>query len=383
MKIETKAIHAGNIPEQTRDVTSAIHMSTTFHKAEDGSLPGGHLYSRVSNPNREALQRAIAALEQGSQTETSAALVFSSGSAATMTVLQLLAPGDHVICPEDAYFGTPVLLKTVMARWGLKYTLVNMQDLSAVERAVTPATRLVWAETPSNPLLNMTDLRAMAAIARKANALLAVDNTWATPLLTRPLEFGADIVMHSVTKYLSGHSDVLGGALVFKSAGQPGDGGLYDRAHHLQQECGAVPSPFECWLTARGLQTFPYRVRAQSESAQKIAEFLTRQPRLVAVHYPGLPSHPGHQIAAQQMAAFGGMMSIQVKGGRAEAFKLAASLKLFSHATSLGGTHSLVEHRASAEGQYTRSPENLLRLSIGLEHPDDLMEDLEQALRKV
>ncbi|MFI5103925.1 MAG: trans-sulfuration enzyme family protein, partial [Terriglobales bacterium] len=276
----------------------------------------------------------------------------------------------------------------VMAPWGLKFSLVNMQDLNAVERAVTPATKLIWAETPSNPLLNVTDLRAVAAIAKKANALFAVDNTWATPLLTRPLELGADVVMHSVTKYLSGHSDVLSGALVFKTndgktAGAPGTDAPYQRAHHLQQEAGAVPSPFECWLTLRGLQTFPYRVRAQSESAQRIAEFLEKQPKIEAVHYPGLPSHAGHKIAARQMSAFGGMMSIQVKGGQTEAFKLAAGLKLFSHATSLGGTHSLVEHRASAEGEYTRSPENLLRLSIGLEHPDDLMEDLEQGLKKL
>lgn len=390
MKIETKAIHAGAIAEQTRDVTPAIHLSTTFHKADDGSLPGGHLYSRVSNPNREALERALAALEQGSLKESPAALVFSSGSAATMTVLQSLAPGDHVIAPEDAYFGTPILLKTVMAQWGLKFTLVNMQDLGAVQRALTPATKLIWAETPSNPLLNVTDLRAVADIAHRAGARLACDNTWATPLLTRPLELGADVVMHSVTKYLSGHSDVLCGALIFKTndgktAGAPGADAPYQRAHHIQEEAGAVPSPFECWLALRGLQTFPYRVRAQSESAQKIAEFLAQQPKskIEAVHYPGLPSHPGHKVAGQQMSAFGGMMSIQVNGGRAEAFRFAASLKLFSHATSLGGTHSLIEHRASAEGPHTRSPENLLRLSIGLEHPDDLMEDLEQALKKL
>jgi cystathionine gamma-synthase len=370
MKIETLAIHAGNIDETSRDVTSAIHLSTTFHKAGDGSLPGGHLYARVSNPNRDALERALTLLEGGA-----AALAFSSGSAATTAVLQSLKPGDHVIAPEDAYFGTPTLLKTVMHRWGLKYSLVNMQDLSAVERAVTPATRLIWAETPSNPLLNVTDLRAVIAIAKKAGAMVACDNTWATPLLSRPLELGADVVMHSVTKYLSGHSDVLGGALVFREKGP-----LYDNAMHIQREAGAVPSPFECWLTVRGLQTFPYRVRAQSASAQRIAEFLAQQSRLESVHYPGLPAHSGHKVARQQMSGFGGMMSIQVKGGRAEAFKFVASLKLFSHATSLGGTHSLIEHRASAEGPDTRSPENLLRLSIGLEHPDDLVEDLERAL---
>ena len=380
MKIETNAIHAANIAESSRDVASAIHMSTTFHKADDGSVPGGHLYTRESNPNRVALERALASLEQGALKESPAALTFASGSAATMTVLQTLSAGDHVIAAEDSYYGTPALLKTVMDRWGLKYSLVNMQDLNAVERAVTPATKLIWAETPSNPLLNITDLRAMIAIAKKAGALVACDNTWATPLLQRPLELGADVVMHSVTKYLSGHSDVLGGALVFRDRED-----FYQRALQIQHAGGAVPSPFECWLTVRGLQTFPYRVRAQSESAQRIAEFLSKQPKskIDTVHYPGLPSHPGHKIAAVQMSGFGGMMSIQVKGGQAEAFKLVAGLKLFSHATSLGGTHSLIEHRASAEGPTTRSPANLLRLSIGLEHPDDLIEDLEQALKKL
>jgi cystathionine gamma-synthase len=378
MKIETNAIHAANISESSRDVASAIHMSTTFHKAEDGSVPGGHLYTRESNPNRAALERALASLEQGALEESPAALTFASGSAATMTVLQTLSAGDHVIAAEDSYYGTPALLKTVMDRWGLKYSLVNMQDLNAVERAVTPATKLFWAETPSNPLLNITDLRAVIAIAKKAGALVACDNTWATPLLQRPLELGADVVMHSVTKYLSGHSDVLGGALIFRDRGD-----FYQRALQIQHAGGAVPSPFECWLTVRGLQTFPYRVRAQSESAQRIAEFLSKQPKskIEIVHYPGLASHPGHKIAVQQMSAFGAMMSIQVKGGQAEAFKLVAGLKLFSHATSLGGTHSLIEHRASAEGPNTRSPANLLRLSIGLEHPDDLIEDLDQALK--
>lgn len=380
MKIETNAIHAANIAESSRDVASAIHMSTTFHKADDGSVPGGHLYTRESNPNRAALERALASLEQGALKESPAALTFASGSAATMTVLQTLSAGDHVIAAEDSYYGTPALLKTVMDRWGLKYSLVNMQDLNAVERAVTPATRLIWAETPSNPLLNITDLRAVIAIAKKAGALVACDNTWATPLLQRPLELGADVVMHSVTKYLSGHSDVLGGALVFRDRED-----FYQRALQIQHAGGAVPSPFECWLTVRGLQTFPYRVRAQSESAQRIAEFLSRQPKskLETVHYPGLPSHAGHKIAAVQMAGFGAMMSIQVKGGQAKAFKLVAGLKLFSHATSLGGTHSLIEHRASAEGPNTRSPANLLRLSIGLEHPDDLIEDLDEALKKL
>jgi cystathionine gamma-synthase len=376
MKIETRAIHAGRKPESgARDVTPAIHLSTTFHKAEDGSLPGGFLYSRTDNPNRAALEEALASLEEGE-----AALAFSSGNAATLALLHALAPGDHIIAGEDVFYGTAILIHT-LASWGLKHSFVNMQDLSAVERAVTPATRLIWVETPSNPLLHVTDIAAIAAIAQKANALLACDNTWATPLLQRPLQgLGADVVMHSVTKYLSGHSDVLSGALVFKYTGT-----LFEKVRSIQRDGGAVPSPFECWLSLRGLQTFPYRVRAQSQSAQQIAEFLDQQPKskIEGVHYPGLPSHPSHKIAAAQMSGFGGMMSIQVNGGQAEAFKLVSGLKLFSHATSLGSTHSLIEHRASVEGANTRSPANLLRLSIGLEHPDDLIEDLEQALKKL
>jgi len=399
MKIETRAVHAGRKPEGgSRDVVPAIHLSTTFHKAEDGSLPGGYLYGRPNNPNREALERALASLEEGA-----AALAFSSGSAATLAVFQALAPGDHVIAAEDAYYGTPILLRTVMANWGLKHTLVNMQDLAAVERAITPATRLIWTETPSNPLLNVTDLRAIVALAKKCGALVACDNTWATPLFQLPLNLGVDIVMHSVTKYLSGHSDVTMGALIFRETGGQENGGrekgreergekqaagrekdsLFEKIVSLQHEGGAVPSPFECWLTLRGLQTFPYRVRAHAENAHRVAEFLSTQPKIEAVHYPGLSSHPGHKIAAAQMSGFGGMMSIQVRGGQPEAFKLVAGLKLFSHATSLGSTHSLIEHRASVEGANTRSPVNLLRLSIGLEHPDDLIDDLEQALKKL
>ena len=372
MKIETRAVHAGRKPEGgSRDVVPAIHQSTTFHKAEDGAVPGGYLYSRPNNPNRDSLEHALASLEEGA-----VALAFSSGSAATLAVFQSLAPGDHVIAAEDAYYGTPILLRTVMANWGLKHTLVNMQDLAAVERAITPATRLIWTETPSNPLLNVTDLCAIVALARKSGVMVACDNTWATPLFQQPLQLGVDVVMHSVTKYLSGHSDVMAGALIFRE-----NNAFFEKVHNLQREGGSVPSPFECWLTLRGMQTFPYRVRAHTENAHRVADYLARQPKIEAVHYPGLASHPGHKIAAAQMSGFGGMMSIQVRGGQAEAFKLVSRLKLFSHATSLGSTHSLVEHRASVEGAATRSPANLLRLSIGLEHPDDLIADLEQALK--
>src|SRR5947209_7666104 len=365
MKIETKAVHVGHhIEPGTCDVTPAIHLSTTFEKAADGSLPGGYIYSRANNPNRAALEDALASLEEGA-----AAIAFSSGNAATAAVFQALSPGDHVIAGEDVFYGTAILLNDLLKPWGLRSTLVNMADLKAVERAVTPETKLIWVETPSNPLLNVTGIRAVAAIAREANAMVACDNTWATPLLQLPLQLGADVVMHSVTKYLSGHTDVLSGALIFKEQND-----LYGRIRAIQINAGAVPSPFECWLTLRGLQTFPYRVRAQSQTAHHIAEFLAQQPEIQAVHYPGLPSHPGHQIAASQMSGFGGMLSVQVKGGKPEAMKLAASVKLFTHATSLGGPHSLIEHRASVEGANTRSPAYLLRLSIGPAHLDDLIE---------
>lgn len=375
MKIETLAVHAGRKAEAgARDVTPAIHLSTTFKKAEDGSTPGGYLYGRTNNPNRESLEKALALMEDGG----AVALSFSSGSAATLAVFHSLSPGDHVISPEDAYYGTNVILKNHLASWGLEASFLDMRDLGAIERAVTPRTKVIWTETPSNPLLNITDLRGVAAIAQKAGAILVCDNTWGTPLLQSPLQLGAEIVMHSVTKYLSGHSDVLSGALIFRKADA-----MFEKARNFQHDGGAVPSPFECWLTLRGLQSFPYRVRAHSDNAMRVAQFLDKEPKIEAVHYPGLPSHPGHKIAASQMSAFGGMLSIQVKGGQAEAFRLAGGVRLFTHATSLGGPHSLIEHRASVEGPATKSPPNLLRLSIGLEHPDDLIEDLQQALKKV
>lgn len=372
MKIETLAVHAGLSPDPgTRDVTPAIHLSTNFERAQDGAFPGGHIYSRQSNPNRAMLEEALALLENGA-----GALAFSSGNAASFALFQALAPGDHVIAGEDVFYGTAILLNQTLGPWGIKASYVDMRDPARVQRAITPATKLIWIETPSNPLLNICDIPALVAIAKQAGARVAADNTWATPLLQRPLELGCDIAMHSATKYLSGHGDVLMGALVFRERNE-----FFDKVKAIQHAGGAVPSPFECWLTLRGLQTFPYRVRAQSHGAQRIAEFLSRQPQIEVVHYPGLRSHPGHQTAAAQMSSFGGMLSVQVKGSQAEAFRLVAGLNIFTRATSLGGTHSLIEHRASVEGPTTRSPQNLLRLSIGLEHPDDLIEDLEEALK--
>ena len=372
MRIETIAIHAGHdVDPATAAVTPPIHLSTTFAREADGSYRAGFVYSRYTNPNRSALERCLAALEGGA-----AAAAFSSGSAATMTLLQLLGTGSHVIVPDDAYFGTIKLARDVFGPWGLELSLVDMTDPTALERAIRPNTKLVWVETPSNPLLRITDIAAVAEIAHRADAICAVDNTWGTPVLQRPLELGADVVMHSTTKYLGGHSDVLSGALVVRDRGE-----LFERISAIQASGGAVPSPFECWLVLRGIRTLPVRVRAQTANAAMLAEFLERHPSVEAVHYPGLASHRAHAVAARQMSGFGGMLSVQAGKSRQESLAIAGRLRVFTQATSLGGTESLIEHRASVEGPNTRAPENLLRVSVGLEHIDDLKEDFEQALR--
>jgi len=267
-------------------------------------------------------------------------------------------------------------VREVYEPWGLQASYVDMRDLDAVRSAVRDNTRLIWVETPSNPLLTLTDIAAVVDIAHSAGAQVAVDNTWATPLGQRPLSLGADIVMHATTKYLGGHSDVLGGALVLKRS----DDETYARLRLLQKEGGGIAAPFDAWLVARGIRTLPWRMRAHTANAMAVATFLESHPAVEAVHYPGLASHPQHEIACRQMQLFGGMASVQVVGGRAEAMGVAARTKVFTRATSLGGVESLIEHRASVEGPATRAPENLLRMSIGLEHPDDLIEDLRQAL---
>ncbi|HEX6533686.1 MAG TPA: aminotransferase class V-fold PLP-dependent enzyme [Gemmatimonadaceae bacterium] len=369
--VETLAVHAGNVVDPaTAAVMMPIHLSTTFQRDPTGAVPPRYIYTRENNPNRDALEQCLAALEGGA-----AAVAFASGSAATMSVFQTLRPGDHVIVPNDAYYGTIRILREILGPWGLEHTPVDATDPSAVEAAMRPSTRLVWLETPSNPLVRVTDIARIAAIAHAGGALVACDNTWATPIATRPIELGADIVMHSTTKYLGGHSDVLGGAVIVREPGE-----LLDRLRVVQRAGGAVPSPFECWLTLRGIRTLPWRVRAHSENAMRVAEFLSAHPAVEAVHYPGLPRDPGHAVAARQMSLFGGMASVQVKGGRDEAVGVAGRVTLFTHATSLGGPESLLEHRASVEGPDTRTPQNLLRLSVGLEHPDDLIADLAQAL---
>jgi cystathionine gamma-synthase len=371
MRIETVAVHAGaQVDPATGAVAPAIYPSTTFERDADGSFPHGHIYSRSSAPNRSALETSLTALEGGA-----AAVAFASASAATSAVFQSLAPGDHVVAPTDAYYGTGKLLREVFAGWGLESSFVDMADRGAVEAAVRPTTRLLWAESPSNPLWKVSDLAALGAIARAAGARFVVDNTTATPILQSPFKHGADLIVHATTKYLGGHSDVLGGALVVRERGP-----WLDRLRLLQTAGGAVPSPFDCWLVVRGIRTLPYRVRAQSAHALAVAEFLASHPRVETVHYPGLASHPGHEVARRQMVMFGGMLSLQVRGGTDAAMAVAAKVRLFTRATSFGGTESLLEHRSSIEGPGTTTPPNLLRVSIGLEHPDDLIEDLAQAL---
>jgi len=371
MRIETLAVHAGHrIDTATGAVTPPIYLSTTFERQADGSYPQGYSYIRDNNPNREALEDCLAQLEGGV-----AAAAFASGSAATMSVFQALAPGDHVIAPEDAYSGTSYILREIFLQWGLEVTFVDMTNSTKVSAAIQPNTRLIWIETPSNPMLKITEISKISAIAHQANALCVCDNTWTTPIGQNSFKFGADLVVHSTTKYLGGHSDVLGGVVISKVEDE-----FFRKIQLIQKAGGAVAAPFDCWLVLRGIQTLPLRMRAHTENASKIATFLSEHPQVEAVHYPGLKQHPGHEIAAAQMQLFGGMLSLQVVGGREMAFAVVGKLKIFTRATSLGGVESLIEHRASIEGKDTKTPENLLRMSVGLENVEDLIDDLKQAL---
>ena len=370
MKIETLAVHAGHsVDPATGAVAAPIYLSTTFERDVEGTYSRGFMYTRNDNPNRDALERGISALEGGA-----AAAAFASGTGAAMSIFQALAPGDHVLAHVDAYYGTSRLLREIFLRWGLQADFIDMSDLRAVKRALRPETKLAWMETPSNPLLKIVDLAAVAEIVHDAAVPCVCDNTWA-PVLQRPFDLGADLILHSTTKYFGGHCDVLGGIVVAKD-----DNEFFQRIRTIQYEGGAVPSPFDCWLILRGMRTLPWRMRAHSENAMKVAKFLAQHPKIVRVHYPGLQSHPGHEIAARQMSMFGGMLSFEAKDGRDAAMAVAAKTKIFIRATSLGGVESLIEHRASIEGPATTSPEGLLRVSIGLENADDLIDDLDQAL---
>lgn len=374
MRIETIAAHAAQeVDPGTGAVTPALHLSSTYERDSDGDFSRGFVYSRWGNPTRQTLEECLARLEGGV-----AAAAFSSGMATTTSIFQALSAGDHVIAPNDCYHGTARVLQELFSHWDLEATFVDMTNLEQVKQAIRPNTRLVWAETPSNPLLKITDIGQVAEIAHNAGALCVCDNTWSSPMLQRPLELGADLVVHSTTKYLGGHSDVLSGAAISKE-----DSDFFQRLRFIQQNCGAVPSPFDCWLVLRGIRTLHVRMPVHSQNASRIATFLSDHPRVEAVYYPGLPHHPGHDVAAQQMSDFGGMLSFQVEGGQDDAMQVAARVKVFIRATSLGGTESFIEHRASIEGPGTRTPDNLLRVSVGLENVDDLIEDLAQALESV
>jgi cystathionine gamma-synthase len=372
----TRAIHAGQEPDPaTGAVIVPLHLTTTYKQDGVGGLRGGYEYSRSANPTRTALQEALAALEQGS-----AGMAFASGLAAEDTVLRTVCePGSHVVLGGDAYGGTYRLIARVLARWGVEHTPADLNDPDALRAAIRPTTRIVWCETPTNPLLNIADIALVAGIAHEAGALLVVDNTFASPYLQQPLTLGADVVVHSTTKYLGGHSDVVGGALVVH------DRELGERLAFHQNAMGAVAGPFDSWLVLRGIKTLGVRVDRHQANAARIAEFLLAHPAVGSVLYPGLPDHPGHEIAAKQMSGFGGMLSFRLRAGEEQALAVCERARLFTLAESLGGVESLIEHpgrmtHASAAGSPLEVPADLVRLSVGIEDVEDLLADLDQAL---
>ncbi|MFF5206184.1 cystathionine gamma-synthase [Streptosporangium sp. NPDC000396] len=373
---ETLAIHAGQEPDPvTGAVVPPIHQTSTYKQDGVGKLRGGYEYSRAANPTRTALEECLAAIEAGAH-----ASAFASGLAAEDCVIRAVcAPGDHIVVPDDAYGGTLRLFRKVLARWGLTCTPVPLGDADAVRAAIRPETRLIWCETPTNPMLGITDIAALAGIAHEAGALLAVDNTFASPYLQQPLMLGADIVVHSTTKYIGGHSDVVGGAAIVR------DQELGERIHFHQFAVGAVAGPFDAWLTMRGIKTLGVRMDRHCDNAERIADMLTDHPRVTQVLYPGLPGHPGHEIARKQMRRFGGMISFRVDGGEQAALDVCSRSRLFTLAESLGGVESLIEHparmtHASVKGTPMEVPADLVRISVGIESADDLIADLTQAL---
>lgn len=370
LSIDTLAVHAGGEPDATTGaVTPPIHLATTFQHGPAGERIAGFEYQREGNPTQERLETALAALEGGD-----AALAYASGMAAMSGLLESLPPGSHVLVPTDCYTGLRLLANEFLPDRNIAVDFVDMGDVDAVRASMRAQTKVVWIETPSNPLLRVTDIAALAALAHEHGALLACDNTFATPILQRPLALGADVVMHSTTKYFGGHSDVLGGALVFARRDD-----LHDAVSHRRHITGGVLAPFSAWLTLRGCRSLPARMAWHCRNARAIAAFLAGHPAVERVNYPGLDTHPGHAIATRQMKDFGGMLSVQLRGGREAALRVAGAMRLFVNATSLGGAESLVEHRASVEGANPTSPQNLLRLSVGLEDPADLIADLDQA----
>lgn len=372
MRIETMAVHAGGEPDQTSGALSPpIELSTTFEHPADVSRITGHLYCRYGNPTQDRVERALAALDRAE-----AALLYGSGMAAAFALMHALAgPDSHLILADDTYFTVRNVAQTYAKSWGLAHTIVDASDTAAVERAIEPNTRCIWIETPSNPQLKIADIARLADVARTAGAILVVDSTFAPPVVQRPLSLGAHVVLHSCTKYMGGHGDVQAGSLALAERGE-----LYDRLLEQRTALGPVAAPMSAWLVLRGLRTLPCRMQWHSDNAMRIAEFLDGHARIERVHYPGLASHPHHERARSQMRSFGGMLSFEVRGGAAAAIAVAERLELFRNATSLGSTESLVEHRFSLEGPSSPTPPGLLRLSVGLEHPDDLIEDLDRAL---
>ena len=370
MDFKTLAVHAGSFTDETAGaVVNPIYLSTTYERNHAGEIaPKGYVYSRHANPNRHGLEKLVAVLEGGEES-----FAFSSGMAATMAVFQsVLSPGSHIIVSDDCYHGVTHVLTTQYPRWGVTCSAVDMTDPKNVESAIRKETALILTETPSNPQLKIADLEAIASIGKKHSILTAADNTWATPFHTRPLQLGIDLVIHSSTKYFGGHSDILSGMVVARAGLE-----ISARIRDYQAVGGAVPSPFECWLLVRSIATMPLRVRQQSASAAVIASALASHPKISKVYYPGLVSHTNHEVAARQMSnGFGGMLSVLVKGGKTEALALTGKLQIFRHATSLGGVESLIEHRLTAEGDHPKSPDNLLRISIGVEDTEDLLSDL-------
>jgi cystathionine gamma-synthase len=374
--LNTLCVHAAHVPDAaTGAVAEPIHLSTTFERHADGSYPRGYRYSREGAPNRTALEGCVAQLEGGV-----GAAAFGSGLAANMAVLELLNAGDLLVASQEGYYGSIRQFTVFAERRGARIELVDLSDLAAVDVALAHQAghaRLLWIETPTNPLLNVVDLKSLTALGHKAGALVVCDNTFATPVCQRPFEFGVDLVVHSATKYLGGHSDVLSGVVAVREGEA-----LLERLHEWQRTAGGALAPFDCWLLRRSLTTLAVRVRAQCSGALKVAEFLAQHPGIERVFYPGLRQHPGHAVAVRQMSGgFGAMLSVCVAGGREAAMRVAGRTRLFTRATSLGGVESLIEHRASIEGAGTRAPENLLRLSVGIEEPEDLIDDLDQALK--
>jgi cystathionine gamma-synthase len=372
----TRAIHAGQDADPaTGSVIVPIYATSTYAQDGVGGTRGGYEYSRTGNPTRTALEECLASLEGGAY-----ARAFASGMAASDVLIRATCrPGDHLIIPDDAYGGTFRLVDKVLSHWGIEHTTVHLADVAAVRAAIRPNTRLIWCETPTNPLLNIADIAALAGVAHEAGARLVVDNTFASPYLQQPLELGADVVVHSATKYLGGHSDVVGGAIITSEQE------LIEQIAFLQNGAGAVPGPFDAWLTLRGIRTLAVRMERHCDNAERVVEFLTAHAKVTRVYYPGLAEHPGHEVAAKQMSRFGGMISFQVAGGVDAALDVCAKTKVFILAESLGGVESLIEHpgrmtHASTEGSALEVPADLIRLSVGIEDAADLVEDLRVAL---